>query len=221
MHRDSPEERLLKLIKRKGRKGSEIKEHRGANKPVEKEAVRSPQKESVLAEAMKNVFVRNKVVKVSFLKPVNRSLVIVSILLLLYFAYSIIFLTQTDLGVLVNEPVPAADDGDAGLEENGILQDIPDYTEYSRDIHGKQLFTRVYEDDKQKESTEPDIDVTKRFNLVGILVGDEPQAIIEDRETNKTHYVITGQSFNNIKVNEIGDGKVVLSYKDRETVLIL
>ncbi|MFC1667207.1 hypothetical protein ACFL0P_05035 [Candidatus Omnitrophota bacterium] len=55
--------------------------------------------------------------------------------------------------------------------------------------------------------------VIKDLHLLGIIAGDDVQAIIEDRETGKTFFVYQGDSFEKITVHRIRDSKVILDYK--------
>ncbi len=50
-----------------------------------------------------------------------------------------------------------------------------------------------------------------RFRLVGILAGDNPQAILEDSQTQRTIYATRGQLIEGILVESVETGKVVLS----------
>jgi len=50
------------------------------------------------------------------------------------------------------------------------------------------------------------------INLVGVIMGDNPQAIIEDKKAQKTYYLIKGQFIGDFQVEEIISGKVILNY---------
>lgn len=51
----------------------------------------------------------------------------------------------------------------------------------------------------------------KDINLVGIISGENPQAIIEDKKTQKTYYVTKGQLIGEFQVEDIQEGKIILS----------
>jgi hypothetical protein len=56
----------------------------------------------------------------------------------------------------------------------------------------------------------------KEISLVGIILGEDPQAIIEDKRTQKIFYVKKGQFIEEFKLEDIEFGKAILSYKDRK-----
>lgn len=53
----------------------------------------------------------------------------------------------------------------------------------------------------------------KDINLLGVILGDNPQAIVEDKKTQKTYYVTKGQFIGDFQVEEIRQGKVILNNK--------
>ncbi|MBU0477857.1 hypothetical protein KKC91_04740 [bacterium] len=54
--------------------------------------------------------------------------------------------------------------------------------------------------------------VIKDLNLVGIVLDESPQAIIEDRKTKSVHYVNEGSTVGELKVSKISESSVTLSY---------
>ena len=63
--------------------------------------------------------------------------------------------------------------------------------------------------------------MSEQVGLVGIVAGDNPQAIIEDKKAQKTYYLNKGQSFNGYVVEEILENKVVLDYEGKKISLFL
>ena len=80
MRSDSPEDRLLHLIKGKYKKKSDAAQ-------VQK----TLGQKSISSELTKKVFLESKVLKPSHLNPVNQILVIILVTLLMYLAYSLLF----------------------------------------------------------------------------------------------------------------------------------
>ncbi len=64
-------------------------------------------------------------------------------------------------------------------------------------------------------------DILKDINLIGIIAGNDPQAIIEDKKTEKTYYVSKGQLIGDLLVEEILDGKIILNLKGQKFELYL
>lgn len=61
----------------------------------------------------------------------------------------------------------------------------------------------------------------KDISLLGVISGESPQAIIEDKKTQKTYYVTNGQFIGEFQVKDIQEGKVLLNYKGRGFELYL
>jgi type II secretory pathway component PulC len=59
------------------------------------------------------------------------------------------------------------------------------------------------------------------LNLIGIVSGVNPQAIIEEKKTNKTYFLNKGDYLGQFKVEEILPGKVILIYGDQRWELNL
>ena len=205
MRADSPEDRLLRLIKGKHQK-SDAKE------------ISSFDKKPSFALFAKKIFLKSKIFKPSFLKSINKALAATLIILVIYFVSGFLIPPYKNIGYIIQEE--GASPVGTVPEEKPISSRVEDYSVYSKSIEGKELFSApIAEGPGEPASSE--IDVSKRFNLVGIIAGDQPQAIIEDKETQKTYYLYKGQSFSGVTVQEIGEGKVTLSYKGREISLVL
>ena len=56
-------------------------------------------------------------------------------------------------------------------------------------------------------------DLIKKINLVGIIAGENPQAIIEDKDARKTYSVTKGQAIGEFRVEDIQEGKIILEYR--------
>ena len=208
MPTDSPEDRLLSLIKGKyknGRKNQPSAQGSGGE---------------ALAEAGKKIFLKNKGMRAIFSDSINRILAIVLMILLGYLGYSLVFPAYRNIDLGGND---AFRPGESGPERKSALAApvAEDYSTYSRAIGGRSLFSAPFDEGSELERTEPEVDLSARFNLVGIIAGEDPQAIIEDKDAKKTHYLYAGQNLNGVSVAEITEGKVVLVYKGREVVLVL
>jgi len=87
-------------------------------------------------------------------------------------------------------------------------------------LNNKNLFKNTSEpaeEDRGRVDTEKFSDIS----LVGILSGENPQAVIEDKKTQKTYYVNKGQRFGDVKIKDIKEGKVILDYKNQNYELYL
>lgn len=62
-------------------------------------------------------------------------------------------------------------------------------------------------------------DMIKDLNLMGIITGDNNQAIIEDKKTSKTFFLYEGDILEEFKVYDIKESSVILDYKGEKTEL--
>lgn len=69
------------------------------------------------------------------------------------------------------------------------------------------------------EAAVPKKELTIDLNLLGIITGNENQAIIEDKKTNKTYFLYQGDSLEGFKVFSIGGTGVILDYKGEKIEL--
>jgi len=64
-------------------------------------------------------------------------------------------------------------------------------------------------------------DLIKDLSLVGIIPGDRPQVIIEDKRNGQTLFLQVGEMIDMIKIKEIQSGRVVLEIGDETITLSL
>jgi hypothetical protein len=198
MKMDLPEERLLRLIKGK---------HKKEDKPV-------------VTHAADNILLKNKKIRAPFLPSLNKALLALLIILCGYFIYSFIFPAGENISSVTGGGDASLPGPDAAIEQGSILPASPDYSVYSEEIKKKELFGPSFIKELKREK-DAGVDISKRFSLVGIIAGEKPQAIIEDKEAQKTHYLYKGQSFNGVTVEDIGEGRVVLDHGGEEIILVL
>ena len=207
MARDSaPEDKLLRLIKGKYKKKQEAPQ------------VVMPEKSQFLKNAAKDVLLKNSIFKPSFLRTFNIVLLAIFIVVGIYFINVVFFSSEKEI------PRNFAADNIDGKEklayQGGQVRVTPeDYSEISKWMAAKKLFTAPFMEEKSDKESE--VDISKRFSLVGIIAGENPQAIVEDNETKKTYYLYEDQGFGDVIVKDFGEGRVVLSYKGREIILVL
>lgn len=61
--------------------------------------------------------------------------------------------------------------------------------------------------------------LAKDLNLLGIVEGVRDQAIVEDKEANKTFFLYKGDRFGEFEVYDIKSSKVILDYKGEKIEL--
>jgi hypothetical protein len=201
MRTDSPEDRLLHLIRGKS----------------------SGKKKVLVSDVSKKILMKNKALKPLFSGAVNKILVIILVFLGAYLAYSLLFPVRGGMDYLIEGAEISQEIEDIIGKGAGSVRPpgVEDYSVYAKGIAGKKLFSAPFAEEPEGETEAPDIDISRRFNLVGIISGDNPQAIIEDTEAKKTHYLYEGQALNEVTVVKINEGRVTLEYKGKEVMLVL
>ena len=85
------------------------------------------------------------------------------------------------------------------------------YDYYLSSIKGRDIFSVSSEPQKtEKLNSGAEASSMKDLNLMGVISGESPQAIIEDKKTQKSYYVSKGQSVGDFEVEDIKEGKVIL-----------
>ena len=97
------------------------------------------------------------------------------------------------------------------------------FDDYQRLLSDKSIFVPAAPRKRQQSATEgPSLrDLVKELRLVGIMPGEDPQAIIEDKRTGETLFLKRDEMINDIKIEDIGTGRVTLSYNEDTTTLSL
>lgn len=98
------------------------------------------------------------------------------------------------------------------------------YESYLKTIANRQIFSSSVSTDaslKPMPGVILDSDIFKNINLVGIIAGDNPQAIIEDKKAEKTYYLTKGQSIGEFQIEDIQEGKIILNNKGQRYELHL
>lgn len=94
--------------------------------------------------------------------------------------------------------------------------------EYYQDAATVQgVFARPLVAQSQGPSVVAGAELLKDFVLVGIISGDSPQAVVEDKKNQKTYYLRKGQFVGEFQVEQIDAGKIVLSYEDQNYELYM
>jgi len=120
---------------------------------------------------------------------------------------------------------PGAEDKAPVQDKKPAAQDKAgaSFDEYQKLINAKAIFAPPVTDTRKASVPEgPSLnDLTKDLRLVGIMPGDIPQAIIEDKKNNQTLFLKEGETINDIKIKNISTGKVVLARNDETVTLSL
>ncbi len=95
-------------------------------------------------------------------------------------------------------------------------RDIKPYEFYLEGIKNHPaIFSSPISQEAPKPLNQVTPDLIKDINLLGILSGENPQAIIEDKKTQKTYYLNKGQFIGELQVMDIKEGKIILNFNSQ------
>lgn len=199
----SPEERLLKLIK--------------GEKKTAKQAflkAEAPAGQGNRIFRGKQRFLALPYLSAGSLYKLSLCLATVSFLFLLT---SLVYPLFVPEAIRLNLPVLA---DKRGVDSNPRAEETPlEY--YLQDIGGKDIFSNSASSSLSPGAISADADLTGFMNLVGIILGENPQAVIEDKRAQKTYYVKKGQFIGEFRVEDIQEGKIILNFRSRRYELFL
>jgi hypothetical protein len=64
-------------------------------------------------------------------------------------------------------------------------------------------------------------ELVKDLTVIGIIAGNNPQVVIEDKRTQRTYTLNKGQAFGDFIVDDIREGAVSVSYRGQRFELYL
>jgi len=99
-------------------------------------------------------------------------------------------------------------------------ENIKPYEFYSSIFKQRKIFTNSGVN-LEKPIGIASADLIKDINLVGIISGEVPQAIIEDKKAQKTYYLKKGQFMGPLQLADIQEGKIILNYEGQMYELYL
>ncbi|MDP8218485.1 MAG: hypothetical protein P9M03_07145 [Candidatus Theseobacter exili] len=209
----SPEEKLLNLIKNGEKKPKQ------KIKPIDAE---EPASHIVSVPESKTVLIKPKSGTSSFryFNFLLQILVVIAIALIVYQFFFSQYLSNPMEHPLTSAKISATD---YSLSESSMRP----LKEYTKLLKKKVIFKSIGKTSTPKSKRHevergPGIrELTKGFNLSGILISDKPQAIIQDKTSGKVYYVRSGGRIINMKVTEVTENSVTISYEGDDILLNL
>jgi len=201
----SPEERLLRLIK--GQKKEAVASSVEKKPTVVTEGLKSSIKRSIspLSQKYFSILYIRRIIWVAF--------ILSGIYLVISLIYPSFGLREVSLPTVTEKKViqPII----------GLKQEQKPFEYYLEGIRNRRIFVSESAPVEEKTVSVADADLIKDLNLLGIVSGENPQAVIEDKKTKKTYYVNKGQFINELMIEDIQEGKVILNYKGQRFELYL
>jgi len=150
-------------------------------------------------------------------KVVNRCLVGISVILGIY-SISDFALRHLDIKQVV---IKGSTDREPYFLKKPII-DIRQFLYYLEMVQRRNIFSPVVL--KSAENIEAEakkiIDgLVGDLGLVGISWGTEPEAMVENKKTKKTHFLRSGDMVNKLKVEDVLKNSVVLSFEGKQVEL--
>jgi hypothetical protein len=173
-----------------------------------------------LSAALRGGFFKNRIFDPDNIKIFNRYVMASIVIAALYFILDLFLINSYKDAASAISKVSASGAGPASPAEYVMPVEANTYSHYSDKISSRNIFTAGPEiqAESQPGLFEP---AAESVGLVGIIAGNNPQAIIEDKKSQKTYYLIKGQTVNDITVEDISEGGVTLEYRGKKITLLL
>lgn len=214
---ETPEEKLLRLIKGKSKKekSSDLKTHEavgGSRKPSKKRFLMS-RKENILDGLAR--FFKNK-----DLGEINKILVYTAFILILFlfcdFVYGVVKPKKTYLKSLEKKVIkpPAGEPSKTEIKKKKASY-------YTSGMAKRNIFKPLAEKKKEGGRIALPSELIANFSLAGVIFDENPQAIIEDKRASKSYMLYAGDNIGEVKVKEVKEDRVILEYLGEDFELIL
>ncbi|MFH1645803.1 MAG: hypothetical protein ABIB11_05205 [Candidatus Omnitrophota bacterium] len=241
----SPEERLLQLIKGKSKKNKpedslslnmdnqrQMKVNPSEIKPqTESPPVSKEQKSQKEAEP--------KPIRIS--RQTNHSLLFIILTIVIAIAVVLIVLLITserkdyeldalervikDISISedIDEPIEEPEESESAKKVDESKDPADSFADYEKLFSTKAVFAPAKGPEKTSvRAAGPQLkEIVSDFRLVGILPGDEPQVIIEEKKSGQTFFLRKGEDIQGIEIREVLTGRVVLGRGDETITLSL
>lgn len=217
MNNIAPEEKLLRLIR--GQKA-----HKKADAPGEKSITAAHAHKGIELKDVLKVKAELKTFAYSlFRRYVSfaylRKIILIalagaSLYLIICFIYPWVGLYRVKLPLLPQEEKISQQDDELKIG-------LKPYEYYAEAIRGRRVFGGAASLETNRPASGQVTDSIKDISLIGIILGENPQAAIEDKKMQKTYYVTRGQFIGEFQVEAIQEGKVIINYNGERFELYL
>ena len=185
----TPEEKLLKLIRKKSPAALKAESVSRGQVPLSKDIHHEK----------------------DFLKLFNFVLVMVSLLLISFLIYN----TITHQQLLVIKPIKTneKEEKNASVSEP-FASPIKPFSFYQKEISGRNFFQFPWEKPKPAAAPVKDVaqELRQQLKVIGILLDQEPKVIVEDLRTQQTLFISRGERIGEAVLESVEEGKAVFVY---------
>jgi hypothetical protein len=152
------------------------------------------------------------------LKVLNKFLIMVVLLLAVYLAIDFVLQRENINNIYKKEVVAEKTIWDIDQEK----ETLP-FLYYLEMVQRRNVFSPIELDvpeEEEKKEKENLVKLSQGLKLVGISLGDNPSAMIEDQDAKKTYFLNQGDKIREFEVESILKNKVILSYGDKKIDLM-
>jgi len=210
----SPEERLLRLIK--GEKKSTLPNSPRQDIAIDKKTTSDITDSNPIIQNPIYSLARTYLTFTNIQKLIPILFVASIIYLFASFIYPWIGLKKIKLPDIPEEKLKKVEGPKVELKE-----EPKPYEFYLQALSQRQIFSSSFIQEGAGASGVVSADLIKDINLVGIISGENPQAVIEDKKTRKTYYLNKGQFIGELQIEDIQEGKIVVNYNGQKYELYL
>lgn len=160
-------------------------------------------------------------IEIQKMRQVNKILIAGFLVVLGWFLLDILFnLGKTEI---------LSFSGTANEEELAVpvkkTKQVPDFSYFSKEIGRRQLFKgSSIQQESVPGQESPGVladSISPAFQLLGIVAGAKPQAIIQNNRTQKTYFLYKGQIQDNLKLEDVSGNKAKINYEGETLELFL
>jgi len=207
----SPEEKLLRLIRQAPKKDEPAKEKQD-QRQISQPNMQAPSVGAVIKEKSKKKTNTNISFQKNSLDPFKITVMALSIFFILgiiYFSYELFGKKQEPVITDIEKLLPKQEQAEQITENKKAeapLKEEQQQAGEEEQVAPKNLFgtSVTRETDTQTATEGPSVaEMAKSLNLVGVITGSNPQAIIEDKSSNQTYYVTENEAVLQFKVQKI------------------
>ena len=124
---------------------------------------------------------------------------------------------------VVKEEVVSKEKLKAGekLLNKTIIKEAKPFEFYKQKINNRDIFLLPWEtplDTNVSKATSAN-ELSKQLRVVGIVLDDNPKAIIEDQATKQTLFISKGEKINDAVLEEVKEGQVIFNYNGEKIIL--
>jgi hypothetical protein len=159
-----------------------------------------------------------KFLKEPDLKIFNKFLIVIVLLLAVYLAIDFVLQRENINNIYKKEGVAGKIILDIGKEKETLP--IVHYLEM---VQRRNVFSPIELDISEEEGKKEEENLAKLsqgLKLVGIYLGENPSAMIEDQDAKKTYFLNQGDKIREFKVESVLENKVTLSYGGKKIDLM-